>query len=250
METTDTDGVVLYHTCVNKHVNTSNCSAPLKNLWSDQIVHKRHFRNSNADSSRFSFETGSLVHTKDKRNKYQPATVFVALNIPPVRSDFPNLAMRAILEWTPGRAWRQSGKRELHFNDFKPLWKKNENIQRSAFHEDLVRPIFWHETIFYKYIQSLTVNAQGTIQIAVFSEEREVHRVKCLTSLVTVLTLLFSQLINFKVHPWTSMKSTHTQPEDLSFKKEMRLNYFQTWCQRMLKIKCSPDVSDPLAHRK
>lgn len=61
---------------------------------------------------------------KDKRNKYQPATVFVALNIPPVRSDFPNLAMRAILEWTPGRAWRQSGKRELHSNDFKPLWKK------------------------------------------------------------------------------------------------------------------------------
>ena len=58
---------------------------------------------------------------KDKRNKYQPATVFVALNIPPVRSDFPNLAMGAILEWTPGRAWRQSGKRELHFNNFKLL---------------------------------------------------------------------------------------------------------------------------------
>lgn len=39
-----------------------------------------------------------------------------------------------------------------------------------------------------------------------------------------------------------------TKPDSL--KKEMRLNYFQPWCQRMLKIKCSPDVSDPPVYKK
>lgn len=45
--------------------------------------------------------------------KWQPDTLFVVLNIPPVRCDFPILAMRAILEWTPGRPWRQSDGEEL-----------------------------------------------------------------------------------------------------------------------------------------
>lgn len=39
--------------------------------------------------------------------------MFVVLNIPPVCCDFPILAMRAILERTPGRLWRQSGSGEL-----------------------------------------------------------------------------------------------------------------------------------------
>lgn len=183
---------------------------------------------------------------KDKRNKYQPATVFVALNIPPVRSDFPNLAMRAILEWTPGRAWRQSGKRELHSNDFKPLWKKNENIQRSAFHEDPVRPPFWHETIFCKYIESVTVNSQWTNRIAVFSAEKEVHIVKWLTSLV--LTSLFSQQTSTSrcIHerPWTGHKTWKLK------KRRWGWTIPNLWCQRMLKIKCSPDVSDPPVYKK
>lgn len=33
-----------------------------------------------------------------QRKKLQPATLFVDLNIPPERYEFPNLAMRAILE--------------------------------------------------------------------------------------------------------------------------------------------------------
>lgn len=94
-------------------------------LWSLQkLVIRGDYRNSQPWVKPLLFWNRLLGAYKDKRNKYQPATVFVSLNIPLVRSDFPNLAMRAILEWTPGRAWRQSGKRELHFNDFKPLWKK------------------------------------------------------------------------------------------------------------------------------
>lgn len=104
--------------------DTSNCSGLLKTLWSDQTVHRGDFRNSQRGLKPLLCWNRHLAAYKDKRNKYQPATVFVALNIPPVRSDFPNLAMRAILEWTPGRAWRQSGKREQHSNDFKPLRKK------------------------------------------------------------------------------------------------------------------------------
>lgn len=33
-----------------------------------------------------------------RRKKLQPATLFVVLNMPPVCYEFPNLAMRAILE--------------------------------------------------------------------------------------------------------------------------------------------------------
>lgn len=130
---------------------------------------------------------------KDKRNKYQPATVFVALNIPPVRSDFPNLAMRAILEWTPGRAWRQSGKRELHSNDFKPLWKKMKIYREICFP--------WGPC------EATILTRNHLLQIQSNCDcEFTVHRVKCLTSLV--LTLLFSQQISFKVHPWTPMNGT------------------------------------------
>ena len=56
--------------------------------------------------------------------KLQPATLFVVLNMPPVCYEFPNLAMRAILEWTPGRAWRQSEDRELHLKDSKPFERR------------------------------------------------------------------------------------------------------------------------------
>lgn len=38
----------------------------------------------------------------------QSASLFVVLNILSVCYEFPNLAMKAILEWTPGQAWRQS----------------------------------------------------------------------------------------------------------------------------------------------
>lgn len=47
-----------------------------------------------------------LKHTplNTRRKKLQPATVFVVLNIPPACYESPNLAMRAILESTPGQA--------------------------------------------------------------------------------------------------------------------------------------------------
>lgn len=76
------------------------------------------------------------------RKELQPATVFVVSNIPPVCYEFPNLAMWAILEWTPGRDWRQSEDRELHlkntWNPFKKLfeWQK----------------IFWDIDLFEEHI--------------------------------------------------------------------------------------------------
>lgn len=216
METTDTDGVVLYHPCINKHT-TPATALILKTLWADQTMHKGDFRTSRRWLKPVLFWNRLLGAYKNKRNKYRPAMVFVALNIPPVRSDFPNLAMRAILEWTPGRAWRQSGKRALHFSDFKPLWKKWKYTEIcfpwGPCEANILTP---KETIFSKYIQSLSVNAHGTIQIAVFSAESRAHRIKCLTSLVRVLPLLFSRLINFKVdqpsrliqeRPWSVHKT-------------------------------------------
>lgn len=58
------------------------------------------------------------------RKKLQPATLFVVLNIPPLCYEFPNLAMRPILEWTPGRAWRQSEDRELHLKKTSSLFNR------------------------------------------------------------------------------------------------------------------------------
>lgn len=68
------------------------------------------------------------------KKQLQPATMFVVLNIPPICYDFPNLAVRAILEWTPGRAWRQWENRELHLkktsNNFE---KKKEKYTQILF---------------------------------------------------------------------------------------------------------------------
>lgn len=83
------------------------------------------------------------------RKKLQPATLFVVLNIPPVCYEFPNLAVRAILEWTPGRAWRQSEDRELHLKKTSNPSETRKNIDRIFFYNDLLRPrIFWHETLW------------------------------------------------------------------------------------------------------
>lgn len=90
------------------------------------------------------------------RKKLQPATLFVVLNIPPVCYEFPNLAMRAILEWTPGRAWRQSEDRELHLKNTSNPFEKRKNTHRIFFYNESLRPrIFWHKplwrTNFYKH---------------------------------------------------------------------------------------------------
>ena len=87
----------------------SNRSDPCDNVWCDQTMRsgRANFRNAewSADSSCSSFETNPFEHVKKKKS--QPAPQFVVSNIPPERYEFPNLAMRAILEWTPGREWRQ-----------------------------------------------------------------------------------------------------------------------------------------------
>lgn len=85
------------------------------------------------------------------RKKLQPATLFVVLNMPPVCYEFPNLDMRAILEWTPGRVWRQSEDRELHLKKT-PNPLKEEKIRlfqtESFFYNDLLKPgLFRHEQI-------------------------------------------------------------------------------------------------------
>lgn len=59
-----------------------------------------------------------------------------------------------------------------------------------------------------------TVNAKRAIQIAVFGADREAQVVKCLTPLVKVLTSLFSQLINFEVHPWNVHKTWQLKKAD------------------------------------
>ena len=97
-----------------------------KKNWAD-------FRNISwsADSSWFSFEKWTSLYMW--RKKLQPATLFVVLNIPPVCYEFPNLAMRAILEWTPGRAWRQSEDRELHLKKTSNPFEKKEKYTQSLF---------------------------------------------------------------------------------------------------------------------
>lgn len=59
--------------------------------------------------------------------------MFVVLNIPPICYDFPNLAMGAILEWTPGRAWRQSENRELHLKKTSNCFEKKEKYTQIPF---------------------------------------------------------------------------------------------------------------------
>lgn len=67
------------------------------------------------------------------RKTLQPATLFAVLNIPPVCYEFPNLAVRAILEWTPGWAWRQSEDRELRLKKTSNPFEKKGKIQTESF---------------------------------------------------------------------------------------------------------------------
>lgn len=67
------------------------------------------------------------------RKTSQPATLFVVLDILPVCYEFPNLAMRAILVWTPGWAWRQSEDRELHLKKTSNPFEKKEKYTQSFF---------------------------------------------------------------------------------------------------------------------
>jgi len=75
------------------------------------------------------------------RKILQPATLFVVSNIPPVCYEFPNLAMRPILEWTPGRAWRQTEDRELHL-------KKTSNI----FETEGKAKLLWNRTFIFYFL--------------------------------------------------------------------------------------------------
>lgn len=80
------------------------------------------------------------------RKKSQPATLFVVLNIPPVCYEFPNLAMRAILEWTPGLAWRQSKDSVLHLKEASNSFENRKNTHWIFFYNDsLGSRTFWHE---------------------------------------------------------------------------------------------------------